>query len=318
LEGVIQEGLVERAAVVGRLAIATALVCLLAAGLAQSVGAVQTPPDPKPHVGNLEVGPAGAQGTVFVRDGTVTVRGPIDGDLLVIRGNVQMAKGGSITGRVAVVHGEYVNKVNAPVGEVSVTNKIPEEFGRLAAQVPGEPLAYGPLLAGFALWAVVTLIVSVIAHIASPRRSMLTRQAVAARPWMTVFLGLCVAAVAAVVVVLDLLLFKFGAWVPVGAFLLFVIALAGFAAVALGYGSALEQVGGGALARIGKTEAGPIAKRATGVGVLFVLKAIPVIGLAVALFEVGMLLSGLGASVQTGLGSAPEWLARRMRAPEGA
>jgi hypothetical protein len=113
--------------------------------------------------------------------------------------------------------------------------------------------------------------------------------------------------------IVNLLLCRTGIWLPIGIALFVAAGLASLGALWLGYGAGLEQFGSGVLRRLGRPYAGAIASRAAGAGTLTVLKCIPILGFAVVLFEVGMALSGFGASVETGFGTSRGWLASRMR-----
>jgi hypothetical protein len=175
---------------------------------------------------------------------------------------------------------------------------------------PFDSQAYG---GACVIWAITTLVISIIAQLAAPRRSYVVHTAVDARPWMMGLLGLGTVGTAVVLIGLAVLLFSGPVAVPLRGAFLVVIGLSAVGVLSLGHGAALEHFGAEVLRRCRRPTAGPIAARSTAVGLLFVLKLIPFVGFATIIFEGLLMLSGAGAAVHTGFGSVRGWLPARMR-----
>jgi hypothetical protein len=238
-----------------------------------------------------------------VLNGSASIRGEVDGDLVVLGGDAALEPTARIEGDVFVLGGSIDARPGAQVSGRAVA--YPTAPGALLVLAEGPALGLSPwsrVVVGAKLALLAAWLVTVMALVGSAWPAVdSTARAIAEAPLRCFVTGL-VAVVAMLLLALFLSTFL---GVAAGVPLLVLLGLGALVLKLWGTVAVCSFLGGGIARVAGSRSSGPLAATLAGLAVLGALKFVPWVGVWA---WTAVTLIGVGASLQTKLGRREAWL----------
>jgi hypothetical protein len=274
------------------------------------------------------------EGNLSARGERIDVEGQVNGNILVIDGDVIIRSSGIVKGDVVLVGSSKLKRENGARVTGSILHfETPHEAGTAIAELPPAPeepaeAADAPSipsvahvfhtserdwLAAQVFFVIIGSLFALLFLVVAPRASTLAVAAIDYEPLRCFILGIVGLGALAVVGWMNEILFSTVIWAPFGILVSMMSGVVFIFSIVVG----IAFVGGMVARRFGWRVPGFFGRAALGFITLALLNCIPVVNFASAFIQMIAFLVGLGGLIVTGFGRGPSWLSSRLSHQSG-